>query len=120
MNRAAVAAEVVFLPPEEGGRQQPPVLGIPATYRPHLVVQDRSARQAIVREGNVIDEPYLAVTFADGPPALQFGEAARFTLRLDYHPQVDYAALCVGATFTVREGGRVVSHGVVLERLDAG
>jgi hypothetical protein len=35
-----------------------------------------------------------------------------------YHPRVDYDAVCVGATFTLREGGKVVGFGTVMERRD--
>ncbi len=31
-----------------------------------------------------------------------------------YYPRVDYSALQTGVTFTVREGGRIVGHGVVV------
>src|SRR5450432_100445 len=119
MSSATVLTEVVFLPPAEGGRQQPPVLGTPSTYRPHVVVQDRQVRQARIRDGNVVDEDYLGVTFLEGPSELRFGEPAKILLRPDYR-NVDYSSLCVGASFTVREGGKIVGHGIVLETRDAG
>jgi hypothetical protein len=114
MSRPTVLAEVVFLSPEEGGRQQPPLLGTSSSYRPHLVVQDRQVRQARIRDGNVVDEEYLGVTFIEGPSELRFGEPAKIRLRFDY-PHVNYSRLCAGATFTVREGAKIVGHGIVLE-----
>ena len=114
MRSATVLTELVFLSPAEGGRQQPPVLGTSSTYRPHVVVQDRQVRQARVRGGDVVDEEYLGVAFLEGPRELRFGEPAEVLLRLDY-PNVDYSSLCVGASFTVREGAKIVGYGIVLE-----
>jgi len=37
---------------------------------------------------------------------------------LVYFPEVSYSHVEEGATFTIREGSRVVGHGVVLERAD--
>jgi hypothetical protein len=113
-NRGAVWVEVVFLSPEEGGRQQPPLLGTSSSYRPHLVLQDRLVRQARLRDGNVVDEPYLGVTFVEGPRDVQFGQPAECCLHVDHHPDADQAELRDGATFTVREGARIVGHGIVL------
>lgn len=45
--------------------------------------------------------------------------SGRYPIRLMYHPQVDCNSLVVGATFTVREGGRIVGHGVVVQRNEA-
>lgn len=119
MNKPSLLAEIVFLSPAEGGRPSPPILGTGASYRPHLVAQDRSVRHARM-QGNAVDENYFPITFVEGPKPIVFGEAARFVLRLDYFPDVDYAAFVTDASFTVREGACVVAHGVVLERRDAG
>jgi hypothetical protein len=119
MSSATVLTEVVFLSPADGGRQQPPELGAALTYRPQVVVQDRQVRQARVRDGNVVDEPYLGVTFLDGPREIRFGEPAKVLLGLDY-PNVDYSSLSVGAAFTVREGAKIVGHGIVIETRRAG
>lgn len=115
MSVARILAEVVFLTSEEGGRQQPPVFATPAAYRPHLVVQDRRVRQPRTRDGNVIDENYLGVSFVDGPSEFRLGESVECTLRLDY-PEAAYEELKTGAAFTVREGGRIVGHGIVLDQ----
>jgi hypothetical protein len=119
MGKPTLLVELVFLSREEGGRATVPVFGTPAEYRPHLVAQDRTVRHARM-VGNTVDERYLEVSFIDGPAQFGFGEPVRCILRLNYFPEVDYAELPPGASFTVREGARVVAHGVVLERRDAG
>jgi hypothetical protein len=68
---------------------------------------------------NIGDEDYLGVSFVEGPERFDYGEPVRGVLRLDYFPDVNYDALRDGATFTVREGGRIVGH-IVLERRSAG
>ena len=67
---------------------------------PHLVVEGSSE--------------YLGVRFVGGPQPV-FDVPAVFELFLMY-PEVDYSPLVPGAAFTVREGGRVVAKGRVLER----
>ena len=119
VTKPTIEVEVVFLSADEGGRQSPPVFGTAAEYRPHLVLQDRTVRQARMR-GNVVEEEYLAVSFVEGPRSFALGEPVRCVLRLSYFPEVDYADLREGATFTVREGARIVAHGIVLNRRSAG
>lgn len=119
VTKPTLLVEIVFLAPAEGGRQVPPVLGLAPHYRPHLVVQDRSARYGRLR-GNVSEEDYLGVSFVEGPQKIDFGESVECVLRLDYSPDANYDALRGGATFTVREGAQVVAHGVVLERRSIG
>ena len=84
---------------------------------PHIVVQDRSVRQAAT-VGNVLTEAYKGVAFTDPPADLTAGAPGISGLVLMYYPEVDYADVQPGATFTVREGGKVVGHGVVLARED--
>jgi hypothetical protein len=93
---------------------QPPVLTSSGQYRPHLVVQARTVRRAQLGQGDVPEEDYLGVEFVQGLGAIQFGAESRYTIRLLF-PLVDYSALRSGATFTIREGHRVVGHGIVLE-----
>ncbi len=55
----------------------------------------------------VLFEPALSITnSATG--------SGQYPLRLMYYPRVDYSTLQTGVTFTVREGGRIVGHGVVV------
>jgi hypothetical protein len=111
-----IEVEITFLPPEEGGRRQPPDLASPARYMPHLVVGDPNQRKANIRNGNVIDEEYLGVVFMPDAAPVVPGVARAARLGLMYHPQVNYERVVPGATFTLREGGRVVAFGKVLAR----
>lgn len=111
--------EVVFLRAEEGARDLPPNVSQPGKYRPHFVVQDRHERAAEFSRGNDLGDKYLGVTTVAGPQEVVFGAPRRCTVALVYFPKVSYSKLIVGATFTIREGARVVGHGVVLERADA-
>ena len=115
MDKPTLLAEVVFLSAAEGGRHSPPSFGSSASYRPHLVVQDRAIRAARMR-GSVLKEDYWGVSFVEGPTEVQCGQPVMCVLSLDYFPKIDYAPLTVGAPFTAREGVRVVAHGLVLER----
>jgi hypothetical protein len=100
-----VTAELTFLPRSEGGRNNPPMPPWSAAghsrYLPHLVVEGRT--------------DYLGVRFVCGPQPV-FSEAAVFELELMY-PGVDYSLLVPGVAVTVREGGRIVARGRVLERV---
>ncbi len=107
-----IEAEVTFLSAEAGGRAHQPNL-LAACYKPHLVVQPPDVRNAIY-EGGFGVEPYLGVVFISGPTQPTAGQPSRVTLLLGYYPDVDYGALRDGATFTVREGGKVVGFGKVL------
>jgi hypothetical protein len=99
-----IIAELTFLTPADGGRRnqppQPPWGADGCWYMPHAVVDRQSE--------------YLGVRFVGGP-AIESGEPGRFELALMY-PQVDYSALQPGVAITIREGGRIVARGRVLER----
>jgi hypothetical protein len=82
-------------------------------YRPHLVVGDPSQREAIVDREGQGTEAYLGVAFEDGPETVVAGEEITVTLALMFAPHPGYDALKPGATFTVREGRRVVAFGTV-------
>lgn len=116
MSGKRILVELVFLTAEEGGRQKPPTFEAASVYRPHLVVQGRDVRETRMRERNVIDEIYLGVSFIGGPKEFFLGELIVCTLRLDYYPSIEYADLKNGASFTLREGCRIVGHGTVLEQ----
>jgi hypothetical protein len=83
-----------------------------SSYRPHIVVGDPKQRQAIT-VGNVIQETYLAVAFLSGPEQVEAGEPFLGELALIYYPHPVYDSLVPGATFTIREGPRVVGFGEV-------
>jgi hypothetical protein len=97
---SCIRVEVVFLPTAAGGRRSLPSPGS-GQYMPHLVADGGTE--------------YLGVRFVAGPQP-EFGVRSEFVVALAYHPRVDYAALAPGATFTVREGPRVVGSGRVLGR----
>lgn len=106
--------EATFLTIEQGGRKLMPDLGA-GRYMPHLVVQPPEVRTAVV-EGNVGVEDYLGVAFIAGPMPVVAGQPALFTIESMYHPSVSYESLDVGATFTIREGARVIGYGTVLRK----
>jgi hypothetical protein len=84
-------------------------------YRPHIVIGDPSQRQAVIADGNRLTEDYLGVAFSDGPQHIEPGQPARTTMALIY-PRVDYSAAVPGATFTLREAGRIIGYGKIERR----
>ena len=117
-DRPLIEAEVTFLRTEEGGRVQVPTFDPDAPYMPHIVVQSRTVRRALVEADGTIRDQYQGVAFLRGPSGFRLGDTARFTLALIYYPQHRYDDVQPGATFTVREGSKIVAHGVVLSRDD--
>jgi len=94
-----ILARVAFLTPREGGRSFD-VRDAPE-YRPYLVVGST--------------EDYLAVRFAGDGRTLPAGRDHDVRMTLVYFDETDYSRLVPGATFTIREGPRVVGSGTVLE-----
>jgi len=76
-------------------------------YMPHVVVGDPAQREAKIL-GNTITEHYLGVLLADGPDEIPPGGGAEVTLRLMYWPDEIYEQLVPGATFTIREGPKII------------
>ena len=109
-----IDAELTLLRTDDGGRHSPVYAG----YRPHVVVGDPTQREASVRDGDVLTEEYLGVTFLDGPEVIQPSDSCMVTMSLMYYPNVDYSGLLPGRTFTLREGGRIVGFGRVIKRSD--
>ena len=85
---------------------------------PHVVIQSRDVRRSVRDPDGIDREPYQGVAFLEGPPNYVAGDAGHFVLELMYYPDVSYADVQPGATFTVREGGKIVGHGVVLSRTE--
>ncbi len=110
-----IRASVTFLTPEEGGRSQSAYDS--PLYRPHLVVGDPTQRAALTDDTGSATEKYLAVRFTGDGTELPAGEPQEVTLELVRSQEVDYSDLSPGSTFTIREGGRVVGFGHVLEQL---
>jgi translation elongation factor EF-Tu-like GTPase len=111
-----VTAEVVFLTHEEGGRRTPPNFTRPHQYMPHVVVQPREVRRALVNEQGVGTELYEGIAFVTRPEGYRVGSSGVFVFDLMYYPQDLYPAVQPGATFTVREGLKIVAHGIVTAR----
>ncbi len=118
MTTPTISADITFLTPEEGGRTWGSAPWSPGQYRPHLVVQNPDIRQA-AHNGNESTEDYLGVVFTTWPAEHVAGKSLRYTLALLYHPEVDYDSLQKGATFTIREGAKIVGFGTVLSRSEA-
>lgn len=99
----------------EGGRKHAIDIDENTRYMPHLAIVD-PANRAVRTDSNIQStEHYMGVLFE--PPLSRDNPATgsgRYPLRLMYYPSVDYATLKTGATFTVREGGHIVGHGVVI------
>ena len=111
-----VIVDATFLAHEDGGRKTLPSFSQEPLYRPHIVIQDPATRSPKVDANGLSTEDYLGVQFIGGPKSPEFNRQHRYTLRLMYHPTVDYTAVVDGATFTVREGGRIVGYGTVVSR----
>jgi translation elongation factor EF-Tu-like GTPase len=60
-------------------------------------------------------ENYLGICFTGNGDPLMPGKSHEVALLLVYHPEVNYEPLATGATFTIREGDRIVGFGVVTE-----
>ena len=110
-----ITASVTFIPAGEGGRVVPPRNS--NLYRPHLVIGDVSQRTPVLaKDGRTLLENYLGVCFTGNGEAFLPGESSEVTLQLSYHPEVSYDQLSEGATFTIREGGKIVGFGIVTSR----
>jgi translation elongation factor EF-Tu-like GTPase len=98
-------AEVVvtFLSSDDGGRKTPARL-TEGVYRPHLVVQDPNIRE--YQSG----DDYVGVYFEAGPEQAMFGKEWSATVMVWLRPR---EVLPPGATFTIREGRKVVGWGTV-------
>jgi len=105
--------DVTFLSADDGGRNALPSFVVKPCYRTHIVIQEPTTRSPKIDKNGISNEEYLGVQFIDGPSSPEFNVSFRCTLRLMYHPSVDYSAIVNSATFTVREGGRIVGFGTV-------
>jgi hypothetical protein len=118
--REFIKTEMVILTPEEGGRSTPLLsVGYGGRYRPHIVLQSRNTRQARTELRDeithIIDE-YLGVALWDGPAPIPIGQGFIAIMILIYPDHVAYDQVLPSAEFTMREGGKIIGHGRVLER----
>jgi hypothetical protein len=110
-----VTASVTLLPEIQPGR-----FLSQHVYRPHIVIGPTSQREAHIGPGNRLSEPYLGVQFRSGPDLCPGVSAKAQFVLMYFHDAPDlYAAVVPGATFTIREGPRIVGYGIVEERVDA-
>ncbi|HTK85343.1 MAG TPA: hypothetical protein VL625_09690 [Patescibacteria group bacterium] len=106
-------------------------------YRPHIVVGDPNQREPILgtRTTEVmcadgfkrrhtsdkwVNEEYLGVAFHCGPSDAEMskeflGKPLKVQLTLMFWPGLKYEKIQDGATFTIREGGKIVGFGRVLK-----
>lgn len=114
-SQPTIVVDLVMLSASEGGRNCPIQIVTETRYMPHLAIDHRENRIARTDTNGQSIEHYMGVLFE---PALSATDTStgsgRYPLRLLYHPNVNYATLKPGATFTVREGRRIVGHGVVV------
>jgi hypothetical protein len=97
-----IIVELTFLSKEDGGREHPPMppWGRDGQwYMPHVVVDGQTE--------------YLGVRFLVCPEVIA-GQPGRFILALMYI-EVDYSSLVPGAQITLREGGRIIGKGTVIQ-----
>ena len=110
-----VTADIRFLTEAEGGRCTSIDLTSGAIYRPHFVVQDRTVRQ-VKMNANECFEPYVAMTFIDGPTNYINGNSGVFRFYCPYWTRSEHPDINRGLEFTIREGGRIVADGTVIDR----
>lgn len=118
-----IEAEIVMLSTEDGGRISPlSGAAFGGIYRPHIVIGDRNQRKAIVEvtpeHPRTLTEKYQGVAFIEGPEVefVPVNERIHVVMALMYFPDNVYEDVIPGATFTLREGGKIVGHGEILKR----
>jgi len=112
-----IKCKITLLTEEQGGRTWTPIALKSLkgdSYRPHFVVGDTSQREAIIDENNNLLEEYLGISFSSSPNIIIQGEEFEAKIKLIYYPNADYSSLKPGATFTIREGDKVVGFGTVI------
>lgn len=103
---------VTFLSEANGGRKAPPVLN-GGIFRPGTVIGDPSQRRAILDEHNHDTQAHFGITFESGPRVVPRDAEFIATAFLTFYPGVDYKEYVPGATFTMREGHKVVGFGTI-------
>jgi len=90
-------------------------------YRPHIVIGDptvREYREDVLSKAQLIyegDGEHLGVAFSDVDREPKEGEEVIAEMVFMYSPAVTYRDAIPGATFTLREGVRVVGFGTILD-----
>ena len=110
-------SEMIFLSKSEGGRDIPDGLFQNPRYRPAIVIGDPMLRQ--VDDSNIerLVKTYLLVVLVDGPQYIEHGIAVWTRMASIYYwPESHYNAAVPGATFTFREGLRIIASGTIARR----
>lgn len=81
-------------------------------HMPHIVIQSADVRAPTMNNRTLLDD-YLGVRFLSGPTNVALGSPCDCELELMYNGNVDCRAVRNGATFTIREGGKIVGFGSV-------
>ena len=90
-------------------------------YRPHIVIGDptvRETRTEVLNRAQLIHEgdgEYLGIAFDGATPTPEAGKEIEVEFAFMYFPQVTYAEAIPGATFTLREGARIIGFGTILK-----
>jgi hypothetical protein len=115
--KAFIDTEMVLLSKEEGGRSTPVMpIAYGGGYRPHIVSQPRSTREPKIemQDGmRCCTDPFISVAFWAGDDPIPISRPFRVTLYLWYYPHEMYHACQPGATFTLREGSKIIGHGEI-------
>jgi hypothetical protein len=114
--RAMIELELTFRPESEGGRLISDRILSGFTYRPHIVIGPPDQRRAVIADGNRLTETYLGIAFHSGPLRVELGQPFTAQAILAYWPTPEYDSVVPGATFTLREGARIVGHGHITKR----
>ena len=101
-----------MLPHHKGGLRIPPSLN--GMYRPHIVIGDPEQREPILGRGRTIIELYLGVQFGKQDVVLLPERPTKVVLDLIYFPEISYEQVVPMATFTIREGPKIVGFGSIL------
>lgn len=110
-----IACKVTFLRMEEGGRRSAPWNS--PRYMPHVVAGDPTQGKTVLDASGTPVDRYLGVRFTGEDEEMSPGVEHEVMVDLMYAPEVDYAELRPGTTFTIREGPKIVGFGRVLEWL---
>lgn len=126
-NNEFISVIVTMLSQADSGRIQPLSKdAFNGNYRPHIVIGDPNQRKAVIIEKdgfkNYIDEFYQGISFWKGPEfeTVPVNEQFEAIFKLMYYPEHKYENVIPNATFTIREGPKIIGFGKVLNRRHEG
>jgi hypothetical protein len=114
--REMIEVELTFRPPSEGGRNIPDGILNGYHYRAHIVIGPSDQKRVATMAGYSVKETCLGVAFARGPQHIEPSRPVIAEAVLMYSPALEYSFVIPDATFTLREGQRIVGHGRILKR----